>query len=105
MKKEKIDVPSYRAFEPKKRVTIHKDVRFHPDLTFGEKMFLAEVCSMNKKTCPFSSTLLKDEFKVSHQTIINWVKKLVRMGYLEIIVDLENDLCSKFIKATSKVTQ
>ena len=84
---KKIDL----AFEPKLNVTIHKDIRYHPDLTYGEKFFLAEMMSLTgPNSCEFSSRKLSSQFNVSHQTVINWIKKLVRMDYLEITSECDN---------------
>lgn len=80
-------------------IQLHKDIRFHPELTSGEKMFYAEIESMSKNSkCPFSSRKLSEFFGVSHQTIINWVKKLVDLDLLVVDIDYKNDGCKKFLK-------
>ena len=62
------------------------DIRFHSGLSWGEKAFLAEIISMTKngKYPSLSSRYLSTYFGVSHQTIINWIKKLTRMDLLEV---------------------
>lgn len=78
-------------------IQLHKDIRFHPDLTAGEKMFYAEIQSMSKNSkCPYSSRKMSEFFGVSHQTILNWVKKLVDLDLLEVAMDFKNDGCQKF---------
>ncbi len=85
---------------PETEIPFHKDIRFHPDLTFGEKMFYAEIKSMSEqKYCPFSSRKLSEFFGVSHQTILNWVKKLVELDLLEVGTDYKNQENRQFIKA------
>jgi DNA-binding MarR family transcriptional regulator len=90
-------------YKPETNISFHKDIRFHPDLTFGEKMFYAEIQSMSKKNnCPFSSRKLSEFFGVSHQTILNWVKKLVDLDLLEVGTDYKNQDCRQFLKAKNK---
>ncbi len=91
-----------KEYQPEVTILMHKDIRFHPDLTFGEKMFFAEMLSMTKKNkkgnCPFSSRKLSEFFGVSHQTILNWVKKLIDLELLEVGIDYRNKECKQFIK-------
>lgn len=76
-------------FQPE--IKISKIIRFHPQLTCGEKMFFAEVQSIisnsESKKFPFTLRKLSKMFGVSHQTIKNWVKKLVELGFLETGID------------------
>jgi DNA-binding MarR family transcriptional regulator len=85
-----------QEYEVHTNIPLHKDIRFHADLTYGEKMFYAEIQSMSK--CPFSSRKLGEFFGVSHQTILNWVKKLVDLDLLEVGVDYKNKDCRQFLK-------
>ena len=78
-------------------IHLHKNIRFRTDLTYGEKMFFAEVNSMPK--CPFSARKLGEFFGVSHQTILNWVKKLVDLDLLEVGIDYKCKECRQFLKA------
>lgn len=93
-------------YHPETNILLHKDIRFHPQLTFGEKMFLAEIQSLinqsDKKKFPFSSRTLSEFFGVSHQTILNWIRKLVDMELLEVGVDYNNPDCRQFIKLNKK---
>lgn len=94
-------------YKPEENIVIHKDIRFNPDLTFGEKMFYAEIDALSKKGhCPFSSRLLSEFFGVSHQTILNWVKNLIRMNLVEVGIDYNYE-CRQFIKSkgSTKVRQ
>jgi hypothetical protein len=92
-----------KEYKPETEIYVHKDIRFHPDLTFGEKMFYAEINSMSKnKPCPFSSRKLSEFFGVSHQTILNWVKKLVDLDLLEVGMDYKKQECRQFIKTKNK---
>lgn len=92
-------------FQPE--IKLHKTIRFHPDLTFGEKMFLAEVQSIisnnESKKFPFTLRKLSEMFGVSHQTIKNWIKKLVNLGFLEVGMDYDNQEHRQFLKTCTKV--
>lgn len=89
-----------QEYVPETSIKLHKDIRFHPDLTFGEKMFYAEVQSMSKESkFHFSSRKLSEVFGVSHQTILNWVKKLVELDLLEVTVDFKTDGYKQFLTA------
>lgn len=83
------------------RISIHKDIRFHPSLSSGEKLFFAELESLSSKNkdkkYPFSSRKLSDLFDVSHQTIVNWVKKLVSLNLIEIGLDYTNKEHKRFL--------
>lgn len=84
-------------------IPIHKNIRFHPKLNFGEKMFYAEIDSISReKHCPFSSRKMSEIFGVSHQTILNWVKKLIDLDLIEIGVDYKESCCRQFIKTKNK---
>lgn len=91
-----------REYTPETNISLHKDIRFHPSLSSGEKMFFAEIQSMAKATkkghYPFSSRKLSEFFGVSHQTILNWVKKLVEHDLLEVGIDYNNHECRQFLK-------
>ena len=86
-------------YKPEKTILFPKEIRFHPELTFGEKVFLAEINSMTKDKgrYPFSCNQLSKLFGVSHQTIANWVKKLVKMGFVDIEMDYANDQHKQFL--------
>lgn len=90
------------SYQPEINISFHKNIRFHPDLTFGEKMFYAEIQSLSKNEKKgrfhFSSRALSDFFGVSHQTILNWIKKLVKLELLEVGIDYNNDLQKQFLK-------
>jgi hypothetical protein len=70
-----------------------KQIRFHADLTFGEKIFLAELVAMKQgcKECPYNTKHLAILFGVTHQTISNWVKNLMKLELLTIEVDASKD--------------
>lgn len=88
------------AYKPEKTILFPQEIRFHPELTFGEKVFLAEIKSMTKDgkgRYPFSCKNLSMLFGVSHQTIANWVKKLVKMGLVDIAMDYANEDCKQFL--------
>ena len=95
--------PALQEFCPETEINIHKAIRFHPELSYGEKLFFAEIDSMSKnKQCPFSSRKMSEIFGVSHQTILNWVKKLMDLDLIEIRVDYRNPDCHQFITTKNK---
>lgn len=87
-------------FQPE--IKLHRNIRFHPDLTFGEKMFLAEIQSLifnsESKRLPYTLRKLSEMFGVSHQTIKNWIKKLVHLGFIEVGVDYDHPEHRQFLK-------
>lgn len=91
---------------PETTILFHKDIRFHTGLTFGEKIFFAEIQSLTEKsktgTFPFSSRKLSEFFGVSHQTILNWIRKLEKLNMLEVGVDYNNPDCRQFLKTKQK---
>lgn len=92
-----------QEYTPETEINIHKAIRFHPELSHGEKLFYAEIQSMSKdKHCPFSSRKMSEIFGVSHQTILNWVKKLLDLDLVEIGVDYKDPDCHQFIKTKNK---
>jgi hypothetical protein len=87
------------SYKFKDVIPLPKEIRFNPDLSPGEKLFLAEIDSLcKKKPCPFSSRGLKEHFNVSHQTILNWVMRLVKMKLLVISFVYDNKNHGKYIK-------
>ena len=87
-----------QEYEPQSSIELHKNIRFHPELTYGEKMFYAEIQAISKTNkCPMSSRKLSKLFGVSHQTILNWVKKLVDLNLIEVGVDYKNQGYKQFL--------
>ena len=90
-------------FSPETEINIHKTIRFHPELSHGEKLFYAEIDSMSKnKRCSFSARKMSEIFGVSHQTILNWVKKLIDLDLVEIRVDYKDADNHQYIVTKSK---
>lgn len=89
-------------YEPETSIEFHKDIRFNSDLTFGERIFYAEIESMSRKNikgvCPFSSRKLSELFGVSHQAILNWIRKLSELELVEVGVDYNNPEYKQFLK-------
>lgn len=98
-----------QTYHPETNISLHKDIRFHPHLTFGEKMFLAEIQSLiqnnEKHRFPFSSRKLSEIFGVSHQTILNWIRKLVALELIEVGVDYNNQDYRQFLRNSNKNQQ
>lgn len=91
---------------PETTIPFHKDIRFHTDLSFGEKMFFAEIKSLAEKnekgTFPYSSRQLGEFFGVSHQTILNWIRKLEKLNLLEVGVDYNHPEHRQFLRTKQK---
>ena len=87
-----------QEYEPQTSIELHKSIRFHPELSSGEKMFYAEISSMSKVSkCHFSARKLSKYFGVSYPTIIKWVKKLVELNLIEVGIDYKNKGCKQFL--------
>lgn len=84
--------------EPSPSILFRREVRFHPSLTFGEKVFLAEIEDMTMRgRIPFESrSSLARMFGVSNPTIANWLEKLTKLGLVDVQTDKE---CKKFLVA------
>lgn len=92
-----------KEFHPKTNITLHKDIRFHPDMNAGEKLFYAEIQSWTEeKNCPISSRKLSAFFGVSHQTILNWIEKLIKLDLIEIGANYSRKESRIFMKAKKK---
>lgn len=73
-----------QEFKPEKTITVSHSIRFNKDLVFGERIFLAEIVSLTKQGKGLNSSCrsLSKIFKVSHQTILNWIKKLIDLNLI-----------------------
>lgn len=86
-------------YQPEPTIPLDYEIRFNPDLTWGEKLFFAEVKSLcSKGICHYHQAKLAEMFDVSTMAISNWVKKLSNLGYIEIIVDVNDPECKMHIK-------
>ena len=100
----RIVLKSIKEYKPERIIEFHEKIRFHPKLSWGEKIFLAEIQAISKKgRCPFSSRPLSEFFGVSHQTILNWVKRLEEMNLIEVGIDYKNSDCRQFIKSKDMI--
>jgi DNA-binding MarR family transcriptional regulator len=85
-------------YQPEKTIQFPKEIRFNADLTFGERLYLAELKYMTREgKYPFSCKNLGTLFGVSHQTISTWTKNLVKMGFVDISMDYSNEECKQFL--------
>lgn len=70
-------------------------------------MFLAEIQSIisrnEKKRLHYSLRDLSESFGVSHQTIKNWIRKLVKLEILEIGMDYQDDSRRQYLKTNKKI--
>lgn len=88
-------------YTPESYIPFQKEIRFHPKLSFGEKIFYAELSSMSlaceDQRINFSSRKLCKIFGISHQTVLNWIKNLIEQNLLEVGV-YYTDKCKYFMK-------
>lgn len=86
-------------YVPSETIQFPSQIRFHSNLNFGEKVFLAEIQDMSARGNPpvLSSRALSKMFGVSHQTILNWVNKLTSMGFLEVECKFANSRGNRLI--------
>lgn len=77
------------SYIPQQTIVFDRQIRFHPELSFGEKVFLAEIQAMTSTgdTLYFSSRSMAKLFNVSHQTILNWVDHLVKHNFIKVKYD------------------
>ena len=73
------------------QLTLAQDEWKHPDLTWGEKVFLAEIRSIAshyaENKIPYRSVKMAQHFNVSPMTVNKWLKSLVKQGYLSLALD------------------
>lgn len=78
------------------------EIRHNENLNLSQKMFISEIDSQTQNDAvPFSSRTFGLAYGLSHQTVINYVNRLEKMGYLEIFIDENNN---QFIKSKLKKT-
>lgn len=90
-------------YQPEPTISMDFEVRFHPDLTWGEKVFLAEIQSMcSRGRCLYFQSKLAEMFGVSSVCIHTWIKKLCILGYIEIGTCEDDPGCKLYIKLKDK---
>lgn len=92
-------------YQPEPTIPLEYEIRFHPDLTWGEKVFLAEIKSMcTRGKCQYHQSNLAEMFNVSSVSIHTWIKKLCNLGYIEVGMDGDDPECRFYIKLKEKKT-
>ena len=72
-------------YTPKKVIDLPDYIRFHTELNYGEKLFLAELTSMSSNDgIPFSSRKFADMMGVTYQTCLNWLRRLKGLKLIEV---------------------
>ena len=90
-KGENMNSTCLQEYEPETSIEMHKSIRFHPDLSHGEKIFYAEIKSMSKNSkCHFSARKLSKHFGVTHPTITKWIKNLIDLNLIEVGIDYKS---------------
>lgn len=94
-----------KKFKPKKNITIDNEIRFNRELTRGQKLFFAEIKSLiensKEKKIMYKSREMASMFNVSHQSVLNWIKRLCILGFIEIGIEYVNYKQSYSIKLKS----
>ncbi len=83
-------------------IIIRKEVRFNPELSWGEKAFISEIMS-SKDRFYYQPKVLADRYQVTPVTIGSWVKKLSNAGLLEVATDYNDPICRHYIRRIEKV--
>lgn len=87
-------------------LVIPKEIRYNPMLTFGEKIFLSElktvISQSEKKRFPYTLRSLSQVFCASHQTVKNWVQKLIRLELLQVISETHPEGSFEYIILNEK---
>lgn len=75
------------------QLTLQKDEWKRPTLTWGEKVFLAELRSISahfpNRKIPYKSVKMAEHFNVSPMTVNKWIKSLATQGYLKLQLEAE----------------
>lgn len=82
-------------------LAFHKDIRSRDDLSWGEKVFLAEIISIDRVTkgkCYYRPKELARRFFVSYVTIHKWTRKLSEMGFIDVLTNLSEKENPRIIK-------
>jgi DNA-binding MarR family transcriptional regulator len=89
----------YNDYTAQDHIVFPSKIRFHKHLTFGEKVFMAEIIAM--QGCEFSPKDLAQFFNVSSPTIINWVTKLISLNLIDLAADKDNPRIRMMIRPKS----
>lgn len=84
----------HKKFIPANNIPLHKSIRYRRDLTPGEKIFYAEISAMEEDgKVHFSSRKLSDILGFSHQTILNYVRRLEERDLIDVHYDQTRKDC------------
>lgn len=91
------------SYTPSEVVTLDIGTRFHPELSWGQKVFLAEIEEQSKAgRFYYHKPSLAQFFGVASVTIYEWVKDLTSRGLIEVLFDPSDSTCKTYIRRTSK---
>ena len=91
-------------YHPEPSIPLDYDIRFNPDLTWGEKVFYAEIKSMCAKgKCYYHQSSLAEMFNVAPVSIHTWIKKLCTLGFIDVSMDSEDPWCRLCIKLKDRI--
>lgn len=83
--------PCIIGYDLTKAIPFPRDIMFNSELTFGERIFLADLkANAKSEKIPYTIKDLSEKFDVSQVTINNWLRKLTKLRILELGIDLEN---------------
>lgn len=90
-------------YEPSEIISLDVHTRFHPELSWGQKIFLAEIEEQSKRgRFYYHKTSLAKFFGVAGVTICDWVKNLTNRGLVEVLFDPNDTTCNTYLVRTSK---
>jgi len=90
-------------YEPSDIISLDIHTRFHPELSWGQKIFLAEIEEQSKRgRFYYHKTSLAKFFGVAGVTICYWVKDLNNRGLVEVLFDPNDTICNTYLVRTSK---
>lgn len=91
------------SYEPKEVIELKSFIRFHPDLSWGQKVFMAEIESQSKTgKVYYHKPSLAKFFGVAQITIYEWIKDLAKKNLIEILFDPCDDVCKMYIVTKEK---
>ena len=86
-------------YNPDPVILLDLETRFDKRLSCGEKLFFAEVKSMcSRGGCYYKLKDMAKLFDVTTVSIKNWMKKLMALGYIEVVMDINDPKCKHMIR-------
>lgn len=79
-------------------IPFSQSIRFNPELSWGQKAFLAEIQDQTKRgKFYYHKPSLANFFNVAQVTIFQWVKDMCEKKLIEVIFDPCDNVCKTHI--------